>query len=108
MGYWTLLALWLWQGGTVSTQPANVPQLVAHARTLADVEAELVAASRVRALARAKYARNHPSFVNRNLCNEALDYVRDENSLLDEWAYWRYDDQPITTRTGGMHQRVDG
>lgn len=89
---WAAFCLWLWRGpDAMSIQPTSVP--VAHARTIADVEAELALAGQIRAHERALFARAWPSRIIDNLCDERPDYVREQNSLLDEWAYWR--DVPI-------------
>jgi len=87
VGAWTALAIWLIRGDAVSIQPDAVPQ--PHARTIADVETELALAGQIRAYERALFARAWPSRIVDNLCDERPDYVREQNSLLDEWAYWR-------------------
>ena len=84
---WFALVLRLWLGpDAMSTQP-SIPG--PNERTIHDVEVELALAARVRAHERALFARAWPSRIVDNLCNERLDYVREQNSLLDEWAYWR-------------------
>ena len=85
------------------TQPhtvATAPPVVKPARTIADVEAELVLSAANVAYERARWARQWPSRVTHNLADDTPDYIRRHNALIDEWAWWAYDDGTIT-RTGG-------
>ena len=110
--WYLLAALWIVRGGTMADaqQPtvATAPPVVKPARTIADVEAELMLSAANVAYERAKWARKWPSRTTQNLADDTLDYVRRHNALLDEWAWWRYDDGPVVTRTGGPSTRVNG
>ena len=80
---------------------ATAPPVVKPARTIADVEAELILAGQILANERARYARQWPSRVVQHLADDTTREARTINALLDEWAWWRYDDGPIVTRIGG-------
>jgi len=86
------------------TQPrtvATAPPTTKPARTIADVEAELILAGQILANERATYARQWPSRITQHLADDTTRETRTINALLDEWVWWRYDDGPTITRTGG-------
>lgn len=87
MNPWVQLVWFLVNGPppTPTTLPTGA-SMAAPIRTLDAIQRDLTLAARVAHIERAAYARQWPTRVTHNLCDDRLGYVQELNRYLDEWA----------------------